>query len=537
MVLATRVARLMAFVGARCSRPAIEWLVVALFALGLAAVVVSPVVARPVRSGFDRAGLASSIRWRSCGVRLDCARVPVPLDWARPGGATITLAVIRHRASRAGERIGTLFFNPGGPGVSGVHDVKDPFVARLLDEAGGGRFDVVSWDPRGVGASTHVRCFRNAQSARRFWGGLTVPTTEPASRRYLAKAIAYARRCAQLSGSLLAHISTEDTVRDLDYLRSLLHQRRLTYLGWSYGTFLGQTYANMFPGRVRAMVLDGVVDAVSYMRSKESFIENAVTPTDAVFEQFEALCQRAGRIRCALAGHGSVKVRVNALFARVKRASIPAPTAAPPGRLTYSDLITAFFPEMRNPGTWPNFARDLEAAVNGDGSALLTKARQFPPTTGSAPEPVAIGCADSPTRHPPSAWRKVIARFTRISAFNGPVLGWWLWAPCAAWRVRSADRYTGPWNAHTSNPILVVGTRYDPNTSYANARITARRLANAVLLTHEGYGHVSLVDPSVCVQRAVTGYLVGLVTPPRGTVCQSNHQPFDPNFGEPPPAN
>ena len=162
----------------------------------------------------------------------------------------------------------------------------------------------------------------------------------------------------------------------------------------------------MFPGRVRAMVLDGVVDAVSYMRSKESFLENAVTPTDAVFERFEALCQRAGPIRCALAGHGSVKARVNALLTRVKRASIPAPTATPPGRLTYSDLITAFFPEMRNPGTWPDFARDLEAAVNGDGSALLTKARQFPPTAGSAPAPVAIGCADSPTRHPRARGRR-----------------------------------------------------------------------------------------------------------------------------------
>jgi pimeloyl-ACP methyl ester carboxylesterase len=467
-------------------------------------------------------------------VRLDCARVRVPLDWARPSGPKITLAVIRHRASRPGKRIGMLFFNPGGPGVSGVHDLRDPFVSRLLDEAGGGRFDVVSWDPRGVGASTHVRCFRSELSATRFWDGLTAPTTAPASRRYLAKAIEYARRCARLSGSLLAHLSTADTVRDLDYLRVLLHQRRLTYLGWSYGTFLGQTYANMFPGRVRAMVLDGVVDAVSYVRNKESFLENAVTPTDAVFEQFEALCQRAGPVRCALAGHGSVKARVNALFARVRRAPIPAPSASPPGRLTYGDLITAFFPEMRNPGTWPDFARDLEGAVEGDGSALLTKARQFPPTAGSAPAPVAIGCADSPTRHPPSDWPQVIGRLTRISAFNGPVLGWWLWAPCAAWRVRSADRYTGPWNARTKNPVLVVGTRYDPNTSYANARITAHRLGNAVLLTHDGYGHVSLVDPSACVQRTITGYLVGLVAPPRGTVCQSNHQPFDPKFGEPP---
>jgi pimeloyl-ACP methyl ester carboxylesterase len=508
--------------------------VLALGALGLVGAGVGRAVARPARSGSDRAGVVSSIRWRSCGVRLDCGRVRVPLDWAHPDGARIVLAVIRHRASRPAQRIGTLFFDPGGPGVSGVHDVRDPFLSRLLDEAGGGRFDVVSWDPRGVGASTHVRCFRNELSARRFWGGLTVPTTARGSRRYLAKAIAYARRCAQLSGTLLAHISTADTVRDLDYLRVLLHQRRLTYLGWSYGTFLGQTYANMFPRRVRAMVLDGVVDAVSYMRSKESFLENAVTPTDAVFERFEALCQQAGPVRCALAGHGPVSARVNGLLTRVRRASIPAPGATPPGRLTYSDLITAFFPEMRNPGTWPDFARDLEAAVNGDGSALLMKARQFPPMAGSAPEPVAIGCADSPTRHPTSAWAQVIGRLTRISGFNGPVLGWWLWAPCAAWRARSAARYTGPWNARTTDPVLVVGTRYDPNTSYANAQITARRLGNAVLLTHEGYGHVSLVDPSACVQHSITRYLVSHVTPPRGTVCQSDHQPFDPKFGEPP---
>ena len=224
---------------------------------------------------------------------------------------------------------------------------KDPLVSRLPDQAGGGRFDVVSWDTRGSGASTHVSCFRDERSARRFWGGLTVPTTAPASRVYLAKAIAYARRCGQLSGSLLSHISTADTARDLDYLRSLLHQRQLTYNGWSYGTFLGQTYANMFPRRVRAMVLDGVVDAVSYVRSRDAFVENAVASTDEVFRQFEALCQGAGAERCALAGQGSVTARVNALLARVKRTPIPAPSAAPPGRLTYSDLITSFFPALQ----------------------------------------------------------------------------------------------------------------------------------------------------------------------------------------------
>ena len=181
--------------------------------LGLVAVGVSPAVARAPVSGAARAGLASSIKWKRCGVRLDCARVRVPLVWADPGGAKITLAVIRHLASKPRERIGTLFFNPGGPGVSGVDSLKDAFTSRLLDQAGGGRFDVVSWDIRGSGASTHVTCFRDEQSARRFWGELTVPTTVAASRRYLAKAIAYARRCGQLSGSLLSHISTADSAR------------------------------------------------------------------------------------------------------------------------------------------------------------------------------------------------------------------------------------------------------------------------------------------------------------------------------------
>jgi pimeloyl-ACP methyl ester carboxylesterase len=486
-------------------------------------------------SAANRARPASAIRWRHCGLRLDCSQVRVPLDWAHPGGPMITLAVIRHRASRPRGRIGTLFFNPGGPGVSGVDTLQDPQTSRLLDQAGGGRFDVVSWDTRGSGASTAVKCFRNQESARRFWGETTVPTTAAASGHYLAKAIAYARRCGQLSGRLLAHISSADTARDLDYLRSLFHQREITYLGWSYGTFLGQTYANMFPHRVRAMVLDAVVDAVKYVDGREASIANIGAPTNDVVEQFETLCQRAGPERCALARHGSVRVRVNELLARVRRAPIPAPHATPRGRLTYGELLTAFFPELRSPATWPDFARDLEAAVNGDGSALATQARKNSPEGGSAPAPVAIGCADSPTRHSTRAWPQVIGRLTALSPFAGPVLGWWLWAPCAAWPTRSAERYTGPWNARTKTPILVVGTTHDPNTSYANAQITARRLGNAVLLTHDGYGHISLTDPSVCTERAIMRYLVRLIAPRRGTVCQSDRQPFDPAFGEPLP--
>ncbi len=223
---------------------------------------------------------------------------------------------------------------------------------------------------------------------------------------------------------------------------------------------------------------------------------------------------------------------MSGLLARLRSAPIPAPTANPPGVLTYGEALTALFPQLRNPGSYPDLARDLDAAARGDGSALATIARGSPPAAGSAPAAVAIGCADSPARRPLSAWPQVIPRLGEIA---GPVVGWWLWAPCAAWPAASAERYTGPWNATTTNPVLVIGTRFDPNTSYANARATARRLGNAVLLTHDGYGHISFVDPSRCVVSAIGEYLVHLRPPKRGAVCASDRQPFDPRFGEPLP--
>jgi pimeloyl-ACP methyl ester carboxylesterase len=168
-----------------------------------------------------------------------------------------------------------------------------------LAALGRGRFDVVSWDPRGTGASTRVRCFSSAAAQSRFWGvNWSIPTTRSQSLRYVVKATAFARRCAALSGSLLAHISTEDTARDLDYLRWLVGDRQLTYLGWSYGTFLGQTYANMFPRRVRAMVLDGAVDPVAFTTSVAASIAGNIGDTDRVFAKLVTVpARRPGALR------------------------------------------------------------------------------------------------------------------------------------------------------------------------------------------------------------------------------------------------
>lgn len=481
--------------------------------------------------GRDALGVSHRIEWHDCGKRLQCAHVRVPLDWDRRDGRTIRLAVIRHLASRPNERVGSLFFNPGGPGVSGVHDVRAH--GAEFDAMGHGRFDVVSWDPRGVGESTHVECFRDERSQARFWGRVLVPTTAAASRRYSRKTIAYTRRCGEMSGRLLRHVSTADTARDLDYLRRLVGERRLTYLGWSYGTFIGQTYANMFPARVRAMVLDGAVDPVPTVAGIEARLANNLSSTDLGFQKFEALCQGAGAPRCALAGHGQpVARRVSKLLARARRHPIPAPSASPPGRLNYGELLTALYGPLNSPASWPGLARDLEAAADGDGSALATQARGLkePIRTALVPSQ-AINCADSHARRGPAAWPRVIHRLTGVSRIRGPLLGWWLWAPCTTWPVKSADRYTGPWNATTKNPILVVGTTFDPATSFENARRIARKLGNAVLLTHRGYGHVSTSDPSACVEAATRRYLVHVDAPPRGTVCPSDRRPFDPGFG------
>ena len=485
-------------------------------------------------AGAPAPTLPARIVWRNCGVRLQCARVPVPLDRSRPNGKQIELAVIQHLASRPNARIGSMFINPGGPGESGVELVRN--AGAELDAWGAGRFNVVSWDPRGTNASDPVHCFTSQANEARFWR-VQIPTTAAKSRAYERKTIELARRCGRVSGKLLAHISTADSARDLDYLRRLVGDRWLTYVGISYGSFLGQTYANMFPGRVRAMMLDAIVDQKAWVRSAEARNTATVASTDEVFKQFLALCQRASRARCALAGHPETAAqRVARLFRQARRAPIPAPHAHPSGDLSYSDLLLTTLNPLRSPELWPRYAQQLDAAADGDASALEDAARTMrtPAAFSKATTSAAIQCLDGPARDPVSAWPKVIRHLTQRSELAGPFQGWTQWAPCASdWPARSADRYTGPWNHKTKTPILLINNRYDPSTSYRNARRAERLLGNAVLLTNAGYGHPTYADPSQCIEHWRVRYLTDLITPPPGTVCQPDRRPFDPNFGKP----
>ncbi|HVQ90120.1 MAG TPA: alpha/beta fold hydrolase [Mycobacteriales bacterium] len=497
----------------------------------LAALVLAPATT----PGTAAAAPVSRVDWVGCGPRLECATVPVPLDWARPGGATIALSVIRHLASRPGQRIGSLLVNPGGPGDSGVADVADR--GDLLDALTEGRFDIVGWDPRGSGNSAPVSCFADAAQRAAFWGPLVVPSTRADERRYLPKTVELARRCGARNGALLAHISTADQVRDVDHLRRLVGDRQLTFLGESNGTLMGQTYANMFPGRVRAMALDGVVDPIDYNGGTAAALAAGLTDADLVFGKFLELCEAAGPARCALAGHGeSVTRRVHRLLDRLRRMPLPAPGATPPGQLTYGEALALIkFNVPSDPADWPLSAQLLESGMQGDGSvikdiAAALVADQF---RLGFEQNVALTCADAPARQDAAQWPRVVRGLTAVSRIGGLPFGWLTGAPCASWPTPSAVRYTGPWNAVTRTPILLVNMRFEPNTPLVAAQRVQRRLGNAVLLIHDGYGHLNRADPSACVSTAIGSYLVRLATPPHGTVCPSDRQPFDPDFGQP----
>jgi hypothetical protein len=285
------------------------------------------------------------------------------------------------------------------------------------------------------------------------------------------------------------------------------------------------------------MVINGVLNPVPFTTSTQAGIANTLADFDLVFAKLQSLCQAAGPARCALAGHGPVTARVSRLLTRLQRGPIPAPSAPAPHRLSYGDLLLYMFANLGRPASWPQIAAGLEQAAGGNGSAIETALQQSRPLYQSVLNSATpLQCADKPRpRVGPQAWPSVIGRLTRVSQFAGPVNGWWLAVPCASWPVVNADRYTGPWNRSTHNPVLVIGNRYDPQTAYAGARRVARLLGNARLLTLDGYGHTTDVDPSSCIDRAVSAYLIRPATA-RQQTCQADRQPFDPDFGNPLPA-
>jgi pimeloyl-ACP methyl ester carboxylesterase len=480
------------------------------------------------------------LRWTDCGGGLQCATARVPLDYGQPRGRAISIALIRLPASDPAHRIGSLLVNPGGPGTSGVAVVRanaQQFPAELQS-----RFDIVGFDPRGVGLSTPVRCFTSVAEQRAFFAGMPrFPVTPAEQASTIRKAAAFDRLCGQRNADLLPHLSTANAARDMDLLRQALGDPRLTYLGLSYGSFLGTTYANLFPNRVRALVLDGAIEPVEWTTGRGD--EGDTVPTFLRLESdvgasqtlgaFLDLCAGAGPAGCAFAtgtDRQATHVRFQALMARML--ARPVPVATPQGtvQVTYADAVSAVSGALHDPLAYPALAVALRHLEQGDGSVVLQLLGSFASPTPAAYDntvdaEAAIACADSDSPRDPGVWPAAAAAADRRSPYFGALYAW-ASVRCADWPARDADRYTGPFDRRTSGTVLVVGNTFDPATRYQSAVALSQELGNARLLTLNGWGHTAAGQPSACANDAETAYLADLTLPAPGTVCQMDQGPF-----------
>jgi pimeloyl-ACP methyl ester carboxylesterase len=480
-----------------------------------------------------------TLDWQPCGddfPGLECAVATVPLDYHRPFGRTTQLALARFPASDPAHRIGSLFVNPGGPGGSGVGLVRD--AGEFLDDQLDGRFDVIGFDPRGVAASDPLHCFDSEDDLVEFLNASPVfPYRADQYRPFFDAYKALGAECLDDRQAVAAHMNTADVARDMDLLRRAVGDAKLTYLGFSYGSYLGNTYANLFPNKVRALVIDGVLDPRLWSSGWQ--IRSDRVATQQEFTEFLRLCDAAGA-DCAFATPAGSAARWEALARALRR----EPLEFPDGSLyTYDFLIGDVTNAMYAPESWggPEGAGALldflADAVLGDGgqraaaeaaTVRLALVERLTPPGHEADYDNGLDayfgnqCAD--TEYPSSylAFR-IIDLYAAAGSRFGPNW-WWFNNGCAGWPVNH-DRYVGPWSARTSAPVLVVGNFFDGVTAYTGAQASARLLPNSRLLSYAGWGHTAY-PRSACVVAHVNAYLLNRTLPPLGTVCPANPNPF-----------
>jgi len=483
--------------------------------------------------------------WAPCDDGFECSTATVPLDHDRPDGPTISLALIRLPASSPYDRIGSLFMNPGGPGGSGIDLVRG--AKQFLPSDLRARFDIVGFDPRGIARSTPLRCYDSLDQATADLAPFPYPVSAAEERQQFVADRKLARACAGHRGPILKHMSTADVARDMDLLRQAVGDSRLNYLGYSYGSMLGQTYANLFPDKVRALVVDGVLDPIAWTtgRGHEAWTTpfsariGSDTGAQQTLREFFRLCDEAGP-NCAFAGNSSQ--RYAALLDRLREHPVDFinPETNEPVSVDDQVLMSVSLGALYEPAVWATGAQWLAAleqaasaeqlgqlwAAIGDAIGAGTPAqeqyRNF--VEGS----VGVACSDSLNPRWPSAWPRTADAAERRHGYFGRI--WtWTWSPCAVWpRSAGQDRYLGPWSARTANPVLIVGNYFDPATRYQGAVTASHLLPNSRLLSYAGWGHVvSYTRGNDCIDSAVTSYLVSTVLPAAGTVCQPEGSPFD----------
>ena len=477
-----------------------------------------------------------TLNWVSCGPDYpdaECAIARLPLDYDDARGPTIGIALARIPAADQINKIGTVFVNPGGPGGSGAAWVLSGF-GEFLGAVLQGRFDVVGFDPRGIGSSTPIRCFDDG-AERGVYFQPVFPYRWDQFRPFFDLHRALANKCWSRGQQIIGHMSTADVARDLDLLREAVGDKRLTYFGVSYGSYIGNTYANMFPTRFRALAIDGVLDPGLWAGGLHIKLDRLATAEE--FAEFLRLCDEAGA-SCAFSAPGGSAARYEALASSLR----DVPLVFPNGFVySYDYLVADSISAMYAPEVWSGYAEFFDAlaeAVLGDASAVARAAdsrqtieRWFKEAmpqrddyNNSFEAYYGNQCAD--TEYPRSFdGFMAFGAYAEAGSFMGPYW-WWYNNSCADWPV-APDRYTGPWTAHTVAPVLVVGNYFDGVTKYDGAVTTSKQLKNSRLLSYAGWGHTAF-GRSTCVTEYVAEYLLNGTLPPEGTVCEANPNPFLP---------
>jgi pimeloyl-ACP methyl ester carboxylesterase len=456
------------------------------------------------------------VSWSDCEGGFRCAHVKVPLDYTNPGGKQIEIAAVRLPAGKPSRRIGSLFVNPGGPGGSGISYARS--AESVIPKTVRDRFDIVGFDPRGVGESAPIHCFTGPQLDA--WLDVD-PSPDNAAElgKLVDSAKGFANACQAKSAGLLPFVSTRDAARDMDILRAVVGDEKLTYLGKSYGTYMGALYADLFPGNVRALILDGAVDPAldgqALGRSQARGFEGALV-------SFLAYCDKASS--CAFAKVADPHKRVDDLLARIEEK--PLATGDGDGRrLGPNEAFIGIAAGLYNKEFgWPALAIGLARADNGDGSILLRLFDSYAEReaggkySNEIEANMAINCIDRPSPRDVSAYQADAKVFASDSPTFGASLAYGA-LPCAFWTVPPVGP-VAPLPARGAAPILVIGNTRDPATPLEMAKGLSQELESGRLLTYDGDGHTAYGDGVSCVDNAGNDYLIELKVPPEGKLCR-----------------
>ncbi|MFE1857436.1 alpha/beta hydrolase [Streptomyces anandii] len=465
---------------------------------------------------------AQKLTWRNCGVPgYQCATLKAPLDYSHPAGGDIKLAVARKKATGPGKRIGSLLVNPGGPGGSAIGYLQQYAGVGYPAEVRA-RYDMVAMDPRGVARSEPVECLDD-----RGMDTYTQTDMTPDDRGEVDALVGAYRKFADGCGAhdprLLRHVSTVEAARDMDILRAALGDRTLHYVGASYGTFLGATYAGLFPKRVGRLVLDGAMDP-SLSARRLNLDQTAGFET--AFQSFARDCVRQSD--CPLGGRGTTPKqagdRLAAFFRKLD--AHPIPTGDADGRRLGEALATTgVIAAMYDQAAWPQLREALNSAMkDNDGAGLLILSDSYYERDADGHYSnlmyanAAVNCLDLPPAFAsPQQVQKSLPSFEKASPVFGEGLAW-ASLNCAYWPVRAT---AGPHRivAKGAAPIVVVGTTRDPATPYRWAQSLARQLSSGRLLTFNGDGHTAYGRGSRCIDSAIDAYLLHGTPPARGKRC------------------